>query len=605
MNKRELLDIVFHPQGYALQTIQDMVRDGILEKSQIAAIFDAGTAETLLGMSAAISLPPSTRRHATDASFNHVVIWGVKESGKTAVIGSLLSLKGFRALKSKKEPADARTLALQELFRSQQSLQVMPTDQNDKEVEFYPTLYYKNIVSKRYPIQLVEALLGTPLEGVVKKDSEQVHIICIDCRQNLNEQARKIERLLSELSENGHLDHTNGIYLLVTKTDLMQAPRDYQENAAQTLVTSSMPGLWQKIRNICYTKHIYNAMPIPFSAGDFVLKDVVILDPRDSECVMREALLPKCHARHTWIGRLLSKGKRWHAVMATIAAIIAVGYGSFLAYEAIQKPPTTPVRPYNYKQDFMTREQEMRGATLSRSEALYNELSNDLAVEYSLHDTNGKNILSASDHRACESQLTNDFAKTVAKETAHVFSAQDWSQDENRLNKLNSLMKELMEHDCMTNNDLAEYNNYIDDYYNKLKPLLRKSETCSSMDDVNEVTENCGEWKKYPYNNDSLLNERIKQAPAKAYESLARSYENRAKNKLDQLMERLGWANGNPYSQGVQQYMSKMRRIFKDETSDLLDSIDELIDEIGESSEYNSVREKLLNTRRSLTNDYE
>jgi hypothetical protein len=70
-------------------------------------------------------------------------------------------------------------------------------------------------------------------------------------------------------------------------------------------------------------------------------------------------------------------------------------------------------------------------------------------------------------------------------------------------------------------------------------------------------------------------------------------------------MERLGWANGNPYSQGVQQYMSKMRRIFKDETSDLLDSIDELIDEIGESSEYNSVREKLLNTRRSLTNDYE
>ena len=604
MTQKALLDIVFSPQGYTLKEIQDLVKTGTMEEGQLAAIFDSDTARQLLSMAAASDLP-ATSYPATPDECNHIVFWGAEGSGKTTVIGTLLALPGFRASHPKREPADERTLQLQALFRNRQTLQVLPSNPTHEGVVRYPTLYRKYLLGKRYPIQLTEALPDTPLWAVVDKEAEQVHVLCIDCRQDLPRQMEQLEQLVDRLSAEGYLDHTNGIYLLVTKSDLMQAPRHYRENAAQALVTSNMPTLWRKVQNICFAKQIYNTMPIAYSAGDFLLKDVAVLNTDDNECLMREALLPKCQPRRTLLGRLLSKGKRHHAVLAAFIAMAAAGYGAYKAYEAIEAPPTTPLRPFNYRTYFSGRLQSMGTMSYEESRSLYGELGEDLAAERTLHTTQGSPILSASDYRYCESQLTNRFAKTVAKECAHVFSTEDWSQHEQRLRSLQNQIEELKSHESLSNSDLEEHATYLADYFIEVKPLLAKSEHCSSLDDVNYVTENCEQWKKYPYENDTLLYNRLQEAPEAAYASLARSYENSAKSKLDQMMERMGWVRDNPYTTGVQQYINRVRSWFSDETSDLIDSIDELLEDLDSKSGYDEVKRKLERTRRSLQNGYE
>ena len=67
----------------------------------------------------------------------------------------------------------------------------------------------------------------------------------------------------------------------------------------------------------------------------------------------------------------------------------------------------------------------------------------------------------------------------------------------------------------------------------------------------------------------------------------------------------MGWVRDNPYTTGVQQYINRVRSWFSDETSDLIDSIDELLEDLDSKSGYDEVKRKLERTRRSLQNGYE
>ncbi len=596
MNERTHLDIVFNPQGFTLSEIQEMVNSGQLSREEADSLFEADVAAQLIGMRPADTLPSSTQRVGSSEA-NQLVIWGAAHSGKTTVAGTIMALKGFKPLHAKRQEADPRTVRLQEIFRQQATLQSIPTDAEPGMVACYPIRYRAHFWCKRYPIQIVEARLGTPLSAVVERESEQVHILCIDCTQDLGWQIEQTSNLVSTLEKEGYLDHTNGIYLMVTKTDQMQAPADYQENAAQTLVTSGMPALWRKVQNICYAKEIYNAVPIAYNAGHFVLKDVALLRSKDPECVFREAILPKCQPRRNWIGRLLSKGKRWHAVVAALLAVVAVGYLASLAYETIQAPPTTPLRPFQYTTYFAQEERALRTSSYEKGCALYARLTEDLAVEKSLHTQDNAPLLSAEDYARCESMLINDFSDLLTRETDSLFQTEDWSRDENRLRKLQSQMKALMEHENLHNSNLREDVNYMDEYFDELKPLLYKSEHCESMEDVNDVIEHYEEWVRYPYENDTLVYQRLKRVPTAAYESLARSYKNRAKSQVERFFDWIGIGSG------TKQYMDRMQQRFQEETSDLLESIDNLIDKLSDSKGNEEMIRELQDTRRSLTDN--
>ena len=55
----------------------------------------------------------------------------------------------------------------------------------------------------------------------------------------------------------------------------------------------------------------------------------------------------------------------------------------------------------------------------------------------------------------------------------------------------------------------------------------------------------------------------------------------------------------------MQQYINRMHSWFSNETSDLIDSIDELLEDLDSKSGYDEVKRKLERTRRSLQNGYE
>ena len=135
----------------------------------------------------------------------------------------------------------------------------------------------------------------------------------------------------------------------------------------------------------------------------------------------------------------------------------------------------------------------------------------------------------------------------------------------------------------------------LEENFDELKPLLYKSEHCESMEDVNDVIEHYEEWVRYPYENDTLVYQRLKRVPTAAYESLARSYKNRAKSQVERFFDWIGIGSG------TKQYMDRMQQRFQEETSDLLESIDNLIDKLSDSKGNEETIRELQDTRRSLT----
>ena len=596
--------IVFNPCAYSMENIRGMLVRGEVSREELERVLGQNVVGRILDTTAT-DLPMGDVWDVGGGKMNdatQVVMWGVPHSGKTLAIASLLSLQGMKVLYPEAPSLRERIGRMIDLFRQEGELRAIPCDM-DTQKETYHALYRKNWCGKTYPITFIEATIPSdaPIDVTtyVRKDCSQIHVFCIDCRQDVQMQVRQLLSVTDGLKQLGYLGQTDGAYALVTKTDLMNVPEAFVDNAAQTLVTKGMPDLWRNIQDICYDNQIYNALPIPFSVGRFVIRDLAYLHSGGADTFLHEALLPKCQPRRGIVGKMLSLGRWWQAVIIGVLLACAIAWGGYKAFEMLTAPPTDPMLPYDYKTAFRDEEHEMTKMSYKEACQLYNQLRKDLEAERSLHTVTGENVLPNEDFRICDSTLTNDFARVLNAKCNRLLESSHWSEDEEILKELSGKLGNLLEHDnVLEDRDIRSYKTYIDDYFEYVRPLIRRSKACKKIREVDYVENNYRKWMKYPYNNDLDVRMGIRNAEQNAYESCARYYSDR----VDSIF-RL-YPEDRVFSISEFSFIDKNEGIREDRLEPYAESVDSLMRRLnGKSETFNTAR-KILRETQNVIYDY-
>lgn len=108
-----------------------------------------------------------------------------------------------------------------------------------------------------------------------------------------------IAYFLSQKNNAGGLfKSTIGVYVLVTKADLMPCTTAERPKVAYEYVTTQLPSFWFQLKHFCEIVGIKNVRIIPFSIGDIFAQSLCKFDPSSAETFLN-CLFPKPKLRKT------------------------------------------------------------------------------------------------------------------------------------------------------------------------------------------------------------------------------------------------------------------------------------------------------------------
>lgn len=545
-------DILFNPTHYTVAEIKTLIRKRKIMSEDVAKIIKDEAFELFEKLTSDDSLLPSVGIYEPNELSNIVVLWGARDSGKTSLIGSLLSLRGFKyvvkpdSLNFINRYGNNDDNSKGFLTRSFMSSgwQKMFCSTADGPIETIHTVYKQHWFSRSYPISFIEVNLtksGSCTEEEkdlnwdylihsLKQNYGHIHLFCLDCNPNVNDSLDKalqrqityFNHVISNLKINGLIDEASAIYIVVMKTDLMNAPEEFIENAAQTLVTSSLANFWQLVRNICYEKNIYNAQPVTSSIGRFALKDLAKLNTDYTRKIFHHQIIKKCQSRKLIIERWLDIKVWWLKWVVLFACIMGIIWGASTSLEILSGMPEDAVLPFDYGAFFKEeikmgiRQEEYETARLK-----YHQLVYDLSTERKIQTNDGSQILSEELAGSLDSLLTVTFAPVLSESIKAFFETDTWSSQKVKCDHYKWDTKTLIDSKYLTdsqNKVFIDCRRYLNNLPKVLK-YIRDSKSCTNMYDITIIKTDSSEWNIYPYKNDISLKDHLTNAVYNAYRS--------------------------------------------------------------------------------------
>ena len=474
------------------------------------------------------------------AEYTQVYVWGQEKSGKTWVLGSL-----FAAIESECHnvvwrddyTTDNRRESLVNVFKGAERVFYPISDQNTHDVQTYNVEFTVKgtLGSKKYCFTSIEVNIDNDrcwdtLEvycDLLKSQNNKIHLLCFDSSLTKNEQqqqAKKLSKVLRKMNDKGMFATSVGLYLLVTKTDLMiRVPEQHRMEAAQTLITAGHRKLWLDVVNMCYKMNIYDATPIPFTVGDTVLKDLLKPDLTRAKALLHYPILLKAQPCLNFFERMLRKGNLAITIAVTIVVLTAMGYGVYALLEQIPTPPDREIRAYNFSNDFSSQVSKRiyQESNYSRLVENYKDLNWLLLAEQSIADIDGKALPDVDDN--CRKFLDNAFGEKLNDEYERFFAKSNWSSQDGKIGSLKLYSGLLLKQNKMEY-EVREKLYRNKDYFNErseVKSLIWKSKHCTSWSDVEEICDDYSSYIKYPFSNDEGLLSDLRDAKKHAYESYA------------------------------------------------------------------------------------
>ena len=235
-----------------------------------------------------------------------VVFWGCPSCGKTSAICALLSLEGMSIDAANPSPLTTTTQ------------HPSPTTSLNSSQSLYVNAIHKPAWwTPRRPFTFVEVpLTGKTLPDVdLNRQLSQVHLLCIDCRQDLDMQVGRLTPVLRHLSFERYLDVTSALRILIMKADLLNTPEGFRQDCAQSLVTAQLPRFWSDVQasllrhGMLKPAEVRKALwqPIAFSAGEAAdVPDAspsgipFIPDSQSAQHLFQDVIRPRCLRRQWW-----------------------------------------------------------------------------------------------------------------------------------------------------------------------------------------------------------------------------------------------------------------------------------------------------------------
>ncbi len=583
--------LVNNPNAYSILAIKQYVMQGKENRDAVETILGRQALENILRCPPLPEVPsfePAEPGMLADSTI--VFVWGGSRSGKTSVIASLLAaVKGNSKLNMKVD--GNRNKGLQDMFAMAPDDNVGGTIINPESAIGHnccASIVVKKrhgIFSRSYPITFFEVPMEGPSgldripKGIIDLPQDQIHIFCIDPSDEnenpafaIDEQSRKIRSIIDYLDSTGVIKNkTNGIYILVTKSDTMyRVPREYRDEAAQTMITMGQPSLWQRVRNICYSKGIYGATPIVYSIGDVRYRSIVKTDHAPARHLMN-VILNKSQAQKSLLERILTFGNGWLTIIVFSFVLGFAGYGLFRLCVPDVLPPTEKNVPFDYREYFMNKvKEDITEGTWESSTAAFDLLLNDINKESRINRADGSPLLSDTLVASCTTTLYEEYATVLHRTVKNEFDSSAW--DNTLLRKALNQGDRLLQGDHLKGSIRSKILNDCErlrKYFNEIMAFINRSDNCRSMSDVEAIFSKAGDYNVEPYSNNSKLKQQLSEAKTNAVNSYTNALRQQAQRIKDE------WDNTDFYEIFDKGGIKERATELESEVSDLMQFADD------------------------------
>lgn len=319
--------------AYKADDIKEEIKSGTADWSDIAEIFGEDEKDAIKNFVKPSDLPRHTPPEALIGNTAEVYFWGTPSSGKTCALGAIISNAKNNGIFSPEQcPGYDYMTRLSNIFKRQgictlpsnsdiSSVHEMVMGLRDKEKkthmvtlidlagELFKTVYFKqNNISVGAE---KEDTLNKVMGYLSNTKNKKIHFFVIEYGAHNNEwDGLKMENYLDSMrvyleSHEVIKKSTDGIYVLVTKCDIMDCEREERAENAFNYVKKEFPSFWNTLCDICINVGISQPMVLSFSIGEVFAQNLCKFDPQDTDKVI-DKLLRKTYAKSRgWLTTIL------------------------------------------------------------------------------------------------------------------------------------------------------------------------------------------------------------------------------------------------------------------------------------------------------------
>lgn len=489
-----------------------------------------------------LEILPGSDSLRNDKGRTEVFFWGMKCSGKTSVIGTLLASQPQLSETLNSAAALKRSRSLCEAFAETGCNILSPIEIEAENPSFCSVINadFKDKKGDLHPFALIEMNEMTANRAILKQTkNDKIHILCYDSTKSGFEQDNAFISLLNQLKNTEVLTQSVGVYLLVTKCDTFANKQiSYRDETAQSLITQEHLNLWTTVRNICAEMQISDATPITYCIGEVRLKRLLKVDLTYARQLIEKPLSLKSNAYRSAVGEVLMAGSLPLTALLLTMVSAAIIYLIYITIPGVSSVPTDTFTPTDFKEYFMAKEQAtMPGKTYYSGVKDFRKLYDELQTEKHVKLKNKKNIISHSDWQECEAKLFDDFAEAICGGFRYEFNNK-W--DEATLEKLRKDAELLLGNGQWQNRKRDALNSDLEtlrEYY-LAKELAEEYPDCDTQEEVDEYKERVEGYRREPFTNCKWLMTKLDEVERRAEKSYDdNKYSNPIKDFLREIFE--------------------------------------------------------------------
>lgn len=303
--------------AYSAEDIQRHVAERTVTESEISEVLGEKWISEIMNYSRPDDLPIYNYPSDLQKGRTEVYFWGTPASGKTCTLGAVFSRAYSKGIMRIRGGAVEYLDALKNIFK-EKSVNKLPNSTSNTCI-YNMAVDIKDKNDRKHPITMID-IAGEIFKciyydslGQLNDDDERKRILDTTFNYLKDKKNKKIMFFVVEYNghdrkwnDNTHLNMSdylnqcaeylndkkiisssvNGIYVLVTKCDMM--PCEYQEQAikAREYVEEYFNGFWQTLKDICIRSGVRDLKVLPFSIGNVVAKQLCEFDGRYAKLVL-------------------------------------------------------------------------------------------------------------------------------------------------------------------------------------------------------------------------------------------------------------------------------------------------------------------------------
>lgn len=317
--KDELLNALReNPNSYSADEIQEKVDNNVASWDDITAIFDETKCQAIKNFVAPSPLPDGNPPEELSDDTTEIYFWGTPSSGKTCALGSIISSVQNKGMFEPLECTGRHYMnILSNIFTENgvcvfpdstgvENVQEMIMNIRDEKGKPHKVTFidlagelFRSVYFQRQRLFLSDdrkRTLDTVLDYLSDETNKKIHFFVVEYgAQEKKWDGLKMVNYLDEMitflkDEKVFRKSTDGVYILVTKCDMIPCEREERPRLAAEYIKQYLPSFWNTLKITCEQAGVKDVKILSYSVGDVFARNLCIFDSSDTDKVITKIL---------------------------------------------------------------------------------------------------------------------------------------------------------------------------------------------------------------------------------------------------------------------------------------------------------------------------